>query len=179
MEKSPAKASLSVKEMVVFSLLGAIMFISKQLLEFLPNIHMLGMLTMVYTLVYRKKALIPIYVFVLLEGVIAGFSLWWIPYIYIWTVLWLVTMLLPKGLPDKIAIPVYAVICALHGLCYGTLYAPFQALMMGLTFKGMVTWIIAGLPWDAVQAAGNLVFGTLIVPLCKLLCKLNTRIDNL
>lgn len=179
MEKSPAKASLSVKEMVVFSLLGAIMFISKQLLEFLPNIHMLGMLTMVYTLVYRKKALIPIYLFVLLEGVIAGFSLWWIPYIYIWAVLWLVTMLLPKGLPDKIAIPVYAVICALHGLCYGTLYAPFQALMMGLTFKGMVTWIIAGLPWDAVHAAGNLVFGTLIVPLCKLLCKLNTRIDNL
>ena len=112
---------LTVRELVIFSLLGAVMFISKQLMEFLPNIHMLGMLTMVYTLVYRGKALIPIYVFVLLEGVIAGFNMWWIPYLYIWTVLWGVTMLLPKNMPNKVAIPVYAIVCSLHGLTYGTL----------------------------------------------------------
>lgn len=158
--------------MVIFSLLGAIMFISKQLMEFLPNIHMVGMLTMVYTLVYRKKALIPIYVFVLLEGVIAGFSMWWIPYVYIWTVLWAVTMLLPKSMPDKVAVPVYMVTCALHGLCYGTLYAPFQAIYMGLNLKSTIAWIIAGLPWDAIHAAGNLVLGTMIVPFVRLLRKL-------
>lgn len=168
---------ITVKEMVVFSLLGAIMFISKQLLEFLPNIHMLGMLTMVYTLVYRKKALIPIYVFVLLEGVIAGFSMWWIPYIYIWTVLWGVTMLLPVKVPEKVAIPVYALVCALHGLLYGTLYAPFQALYMGLSFKATITWIIAGLPWDGVHALGNLAFGTMIVPFTKLFKKLNSQMS--
>lgn len=166
---------INVKEMVVFSLLGAIMFISKQLLEFLPNIHMLGMLTMVYTLVYRKKALIPIYVFVLLEGVLAGFSMWWIPYLYLWTVLWGVTMLLPRNMPDKVAVPVYAVICALHGLCYGTLYAPFQALWMGFDLKTTIAWIVSGLPWDGIHALGNLAFGTMIVPLAKLFKKLNTQ----
>lgn len=166
---------ITVKEMVVFSLLGAIMFISKQLLEFLPNIHMLGMLTMLYTLVYRKKALIPICVFVLLEGVLAGFSMWWIPYLYIWTVLWGVTMLLPKNMPTKVAAPVYMIVCALHGLCYGTLYAPFQALYMGLSFKATIAWIIAGLPWDGIHALGNLAFATMIVPLKKLLTKLNEQ----
>lgn len=168
---------LTVRELVVFSLLGAIMFISKQILEFLPNIHMLGMLTMVYTLVYRKKALIPIYVFVLLEGLIAGFSMWWIPYIYLWPILWGVTMLLPKKMPDKVAVPVYAGVCALHGLLYGTLYAPFQALWMHFSFKTTIAWIVAGLPWDGVHALGNLAFGMLIVPCVKLFRKLNMQIN--
>ena len=168
---------IAVKEMVVFSLLGAVMFISKQLLEFLPNIHMLGMLTMVYTLVYRKKALIPIYVFVLLEGVIAGFSMWWIPYLYLWTVLWAVTMMLPRKMPEKAAIPVYALVCAMHGLLYGTLYAPFQALCMGMNFKSTIAWIVAGLPWDGVHALGNLVFGTMIVPFTRLFARLNVQTD--
>lgn len=168
---------ISVKEMVVFSLLGAIMFMSKQLLEFLPNIHMLGMLTMVYTLVYRKKALVPVYVFVLLEGVIAGFAMWWVPYLYIWTVLWGATMMLPKNMPTKIATPVYMIVCALHGLCYGTLYAPFQAVYMGLGLKATLAWIVAGLPWDGVHALGNLLLGTLIVPLVILLRRLNNQIN--
>lgn len=166
---------LSVKEMTIFALLGAIMFLSKQLLEFLPNIHMLGMLTMLYTIVYRKKALIPIYVFVLLQGAFAGFSLWWIPYIYIWTVLWGVTMLLPKNMPGKIATPVYMGVCGLHGLCYGTLYAPFQAIAFGLDFNGMIAWIAAGLPWDVVHMIGNIAFGSLILPLGKLLKKLENK----
>lgn len=168
---------ITVKEIVVFSLLGAIMFISKQLLEFLPNIHMLGMLTMVYTLVYRKKALFPIYVFVLLEGVIAGFSMWWIPYVYIWTVLWGITMILPKNMPNKLATPVYMIVCALHGLCYGTLYAPFQALWMGFNFKATLSWIVAGLPWDGIHALGNLIFGIMILPLTNLIRNLNEKTE--
>lgn len=163
---------LTVREMVIFAFLGALMFVSKQLLEFLPNIHMLGMLTMLYTVVYRRKALIPIYVFILLEGVIAGFAMWWIPYLYLWAVLWGVTMLLPKNMPAKVAVPVYAIVCGLHGLCYGTLYAPFQALWMGYDLKKMFAWIAAGFPWDVVHALGNLVFGTFIVPLAKLLKRL-------
>ena len=120
---------------------------------------------MVYTLVYRWKALYPIYTYVLLNGLFAGFSAWWLPYLYIWTVLWGVTMLLPRHMPKKAAVPVYMLVCGLHGLAFGTLYAPAQALMFGLNFKGMVAWIIAGLPWDLVHGLGNLAAGVLIVPL--------------
>lgn len=170
---------LSVREMVIFALLGALMFISKQLLEFLPNIHMLGMFTVLYTVVYRWKALFPIYIFILLEGIIAGFSMWWIPYLYLWLVLWGVAMLLPKNMPAKVATPVYMIVCALHGLLYGTLYAPFQAIWMKLSFKGMLAWIAAGIPWDVIHAIGNLVFGSLVYPLSKLLKKLeNNTMDS-
>ncbi len=160
------------RQLTIFALLGAVMFCSKVLMEWAPNIHLLGMLTMAYTLTYRKKALIPIYVYVLLQGAFAGFALWWIPYTYIWTILWGITMILPKNMPAKIAVPVYMGVCALHGLCFGTLYAPAQAIMYGLSWKGMIAWIVAGLPFDAIHAAGNLVVGALILPLSSTLTKL-------
>ena len=85
-------------------------------------------------------------------------------------------MLLPRNMPDKAAMIVYPAVCALHGLAYGALYAPWQALAFGLSWGGMITWIIAGLPFDAVHAAGNLAAGLLILPFSKLLKKLNARI---
>ena len=153
-------------------MLGAIMFLSKLLMEALPNIHLLGMLTMTYTLAFRKKALIPIYLYVLLNGLVAGFNLWWVPYLYIWTLLWGATMLLPQKMSRKAACFVLPGICALHGLAFGTLYAPAYAVMMGLNLKGMLSWIAAGLPFDAIHAAGNLATGFLILPLSELLKKL-------
>ncbi len=161
-------------DIIIFAMLGTIMFISKILMEALPNIHFVGMLTVVYTIVYRKKALIPICVYVFLNGLYAGFSPWWVPYLYVWTILWAVTMLLPKNMSKKTAVPVYAFVCALHGLLFGTLYAPAQALMFGLDFRAMVAWIIAGLPFDLIHAAGNLAAGFLIVPLAAALKKIHS-----
>ena len=153
-------------------MLGSIMFCSKILMEMLPNIHLLGMFTISYTVVFRKKALIPIYVYVMLNGLYSGFTMWWIPYLYIWTILWAITMMLPRNIPKRIKCVVYPVVCCLHGLAFGTLYAPAQALMFGLSFKQTLAWIVAGLPWDAVHGIGNLIAGILIVPLCELLEKL-------
>ncbi|NLL16459.1 MAG: hypothetical protein GX264_04610 [Clostridiales bacterium] len=166
------KKGLTIRETALFAMLGTLMFCSKILMEFLPNIHLLGMFTMVYTLAFRKKALIPIYVSVLLTGLYFGFNMWWLPYIYIWTILWAVTMALPRNMSKKARYIVYPIVCCLHGLLYGTLYAPAQALMMGLGFKAMLAWIVSGLPWDLVHGAGNLVAGLLIVPLAELLGKL-------
>lgn len=158
-------------------MLGTIMFLSKLLMEFLPNIHLVGTLVIAYTLVYRLKALIPIYIYVFLVGIYAGFNMWWIPYIYIWTILWGVVMLLPKSLNQKIGIVVYPLIACLHGLLYGTLYAPAQALMFGFGWQQTLAWIGAGLYFDLIHAIGNLVLGFLIYPLAKLLTKLSKEIN--
>ena len=56
------KRFLTVWELVIFAMLGTLMFCSKLLMELLPNVHLLGMLTIAYTVVYRAKALIPILV---------------------------------------------------------------------------------------------------------------------
>lgn len=150
---------------------GTLMFCSKILMEALPNIHLVGMFIVLFTVVFRAKALIPIYIYVVLVGVYGGFSPWWVPNLYIWTVLWGVTMLLPRNMPKKVAAVVYPVVCALHGLLYGVLYAPAQALLFGLTLKGTVAWVVAGLPFDALHGLGNLLSGVLILPLAELLKK--------
>ena len=165
-----------ILELCVFAMLGTLMFVSKLAMEFLPNIHLLGTLTMTYTLAFREKALIPIYVCVFLTGLTAGFGLWWVPYLYLWAVLWGVTMLLPRKMPRWAAMTVYPAVCCAHGLAFGTLYAPVQALAFGLNGEQTLAWIVAGLPWDLVHGAGNLLTGLLILPLSTLLKRLMTRI---
>ncbi len=164
---------LNVREIAVFGMLGAMMYASKVIMELAPNIHLIGTFIIAITVVYRKKALYPIYIFVLLTGLLNGFAAWWIPYLYIWTVLWGAAMPLPQNMPKKARPIVYMLVCGLHGLLYGTLYAPAQALLFGLDFKGMVAWIAAGLPFDAIHAAGNLASGLLICPIIAILKKAN------
>lgn len=174
-QKNGKVRALPLADLAVFSMFAALMFCSKQLMEFLPNVHLLGMFTVLLTVVYRKRALIPIYLYVFLQGLYAGFSLWWIPYLYLWTVLWGMTMLLPKKMPDKAAIFIYPIVCGLHGLLYGTLYAPAQALMFHLDFEKMLAWIAAGMPYDVIHCIGNTVAGLLIFPLSKVLRKLRDK----
>lgn len=156
---------LKIRETAVFGMLGAVMYISKIITELLPNVHLLGVFTVALTVVYRKKALYPIYIYVLINGIFSGFAAWWIPYLYIWTVLWGATMLLPKKLPSKLLPFIYMLVCSLHGFLFGTLYAPAQALLFGLSFKETVTWIIAGLPWDCIHGVSNFFCGILIYPI--------------
>lgn len=160
---------LSVRELCVFSMLGALMYASKVLMEALPNIHLIGVFIVALTVVYRKKALYPIYAFILLTGLMNGFHIWWLPYLYIWAVLWAAVMLLPRELPTRARPLIYMGVCALHGFLYGTLYAPAQALLFGLNFRQTIAWIIAGLPFDCVHGVSNFFCGVLIVPLIKAL----------
>ncbi|MBD5080226.1 MAG: hypothetical protein HDT44_00470 [Ruminococcaceae bacterium] len=168
-----AKPFLTPFELVIFAVLGALMYCSKIIMEWAPNIHLLGMFTMTYTLVFRAKGLIPIYVYVFLNGLFSGFAVWWIPYLYLWAILWGVTMLLPKKMPDKIAAFVYPVVCGLHGIAFGTLYAPAQALLFGFSFKQTLAWIASGFPFDVIHGVSNVCAGLLILPLTKLIRKLD------
>ena len=169
---------LNIKEIALFGMLGALMYASKIALEILPNVHLLAVFIMAETVVYRQKALYPIYTFVFITGLLNGFSIWWWPYLYIWTVLWGVGMLLPKEMPKKAAPVVYMVVCALHGFLYGTLYSPYQALMFHLDFKGMVSWIVAGLPYDAIHGVSNFFCALLVVPLISVMKQAQKIVRN-
>lgn len=153
------------------------MYASKVIMEIAPNIHLLGVFTIAITVVYRKKALYPIYTYVLLNGMFSGFATWWIPYLYLWTILWGVIMLLPKNMPKGVKPIVYMIVNASHGFLFGTLYAPAQALLFGLSFDGMIAWIIAGLPWDFIHGVSNFFCGILIVPIVSVMQKME-RIKN-
>ncbi len=170
---------LNVRELVVFGMLGAVMFASTFLMSVLPNIHLLDVFIIAMTVVYRQKALYPLYLFVFLQGLFYGFQPWWLPYLYIWAFPWLMTMFLPRKMPVWLSSIVYAVVASLHGFLFGVLYAPGQALMFGLTFEKTIAWIITGIPFDITHGISNFICGLLLIfPLIKVLSQSEKYINK-
>ena len=169
-----ARGAIPTRDLCVFAALAAMLFLSRIGLQWLPGVHPMALIIAAMTLRYCVRALIPLYSYILLDGVFAGFSLWWIPYLYVWLPLWGMFMLTGKlDISLKVKAPLYMVLCALHGLAFGILYAPAQALMFGFSFQATVAWVIAGLPFDVIHAIGNFAAGTMILPLSSLLTKLD------
>lgn len=164
-----------VLDLVIFTMLGCILFMSKIITELLPNIHPVTMFICVYTLVYRARAIIPVYVFVAVSGLFYGFAPWWIPYLYIWALAWALFMLIPRSASLKLKGILSTVFCALHGLLYGALYAPAQAVLFGLNFKGMIAWLVAGIPFDILHMCGNIIISVLVIPLYKVISRLEEK----
>ena len=173
MRSSTTSVKLPIRDMVIFAALGTIMFVSRFSMQLIMSVHLLGLFIAAITLTYRVRALIPIYIYVMLDGVFAGFAFWWQPYLYIWLPLWLMFMAAGSFKIPKIAqVPLYMGLCGLHGLLFGVMYAPAWALYMGLSFNATVAWVIAGLPADIIHCVSNAALGILIVPLSELLRRL-------
>ncbi len=152
---------------------GSLMLASKMAMEFLPNIHLLAMFTGTLVAVYRVRALIPLYIYIFLDGLVHGFSLWWIPYLYIFLPLFFGFLLIPRGAPQWLKAILYPTVAGLHGLLFGVLYAPAQALIFGLdSWEKVLAWISTGLLFDITHAISNAFFGTMILPFSALLSRL-------
>lgn len=160
---------LKIKDIAVFAILGALMCVSDLVMDSLPNIHIIAPFIVATTVVYGWKAIFPIYVYVFGIGIMSGFGFWWIPYLYVWTVLWGIVMLLPKNMKPQIAPIVYIGVCALHGFLFGVIYSPSQALLFGFDFKQTLAWIAAGIPFDIIHGVSNFVCGILICPIITVL----------
>lgn len=170
------KTHRAIVDMAIFAMLGAMLFAAKIAFEPFPNIHPITMLIMVFTLVFGIRALIPVFIFVLMIGAFNGFNIWWIPYLYIFPLYVPLTLLLPKNMPKPLAAVVYPITCGLFGLMFGVLYAPAQALLFHLDFSAMLKWIAAGLPFDALHAVGNAAMGLLVLPLSLIAKRLYAKI---
>ena len=44
---------LTTREIAIFGMLGAVMYAAKVIMEVFPNVHLLGMFPMAFTIVYR------------------------------------------------------------------------------------------------------------------------------
>ena len=155
-------------------MLGALMTALDFAMNVIPNVHLGSVIIVALTVVYRWKALFPIYVYVCLIGLFEGFGLWWLPYLYVWTILWGLTMLLPRRMPKWLAPFAYAFVCALHGFAFGFLWIPAQMLLLNFSWDMALRWWAVGfVTADIPHGIGNLVGSTLIVPLVTLIRKLD------
>lgn len=155
------------KHIVQIGLLAAIMLIAQVALAALPNIELVSLLVILYTLHFKRKALYIIYIFVLAEGILYGFGMWWMAYLYIWTVLYWITRLL-----RHVEQPAWwAGIAGLFGLSFGALSSLPYLITAGPA--GAVAYFIAGIPFDITHCIGNVLTALLLFrPLNRLLSKI-------
>ena len=116
---------LRAKEMALLALLSAILLIGQIALGFLPNIEVVTLLLMVYTIVFRKKVFFIIYIFVLAEGLVYGFGIWWINYLYVWSIQAAVNLLFRK----QKSVVFWSILAGFYGITFGALCSlPYFAI---------------------------------------------------
>ena len=108
---------MKTREIVIYGILSAVLLAAQVSLGFLPNIEIVTLLILVYTLVFRKKVFFIIYIFVFLEGLIYGFGLWWINYLYVWSIQALITLLFRKN--DSVWF--WSILSGIYGITFGAL----------------------------------------------------------
>ncbi len=148
-------------------MLGGMTFAAKLVMSPLPNIEPVSLLVLLFGATLGKRALFPVYVYVLLELSLFGLGLWSAAYIYIWSVLALAAWLLR----EMRALLGWAVLAGLFGLLFGALCTPVYLVVGGPAFA--LSWWLNGIPFDLAHCAGNFVLAlTLFHPLRRLLERL-------
>ena len=172
--KSPSRPAgnipYSVRSIALMGVLGALLILVQVGLAVLPNIELVSLLIILYALVFGKYALIPVFLFILVEGLIYGFGMWWLNYLYIWPILVVVALLFKKQRNHLF----WMIVSAAFGLCFGALCA-IPYLFIGGLPSAFAYWLL-GIPFDLLHCFGNGVVAFLLFnPLLKLLERLDVR----
>jgi energy-coupling factor transport system substrate-specific component len=162
-----AKAKLTIKEIALFGMLGALTFGAKVAMSGLANIEPVSLLIMVYAVVLGRKCIYPMYLYVAMEILLYGLGTWNVMYLYIWAILALGAWLM-RRVHNPIA---WALLSGSFGLCFGALCAPVDFFIGDIGF--VVSKWISGIPFDIAHCGGNFVIAlVLFVPVRRLLGKL-------
>lgn len=145
------KAGLTIKDIALIGVMTATLEAGKYALSFIPNIEIVSLLIILYTIFFEKKVIYAIFCFIVLDGCIYGFGLWWIMYLYAWPLLSLLTSWLRKSGSAM----TYSILSGMFGLCFGALCVLPYLFIGGI--KTAFTWWIAGIPYDIIHCIGNFI----------------------
>ena len=164
---------LTLRQIALFGVLGALTFGAKVAMSGLPNIEPVSLMVMLFAVVFGWKGLYPVYLYVAMEVMLYGINLWNINYLYIWTVLFVAAWLC-RQLKHPL---LWALLSGVFGMAFGLLCSPVY-MAIG-SFDYGVRWWLSGLAFDVPHAIGNFVIALILfVPLRKLLTRLYKRMDN-
>lgn len=145
------------RSLVMAALLAALLLVSKFALDGLPNIELVSLLILLYTLEFPALALPAVYTYVVVYGLLNGFGVWWFAQLYIWLPLMAAARLL-RGSRSPL---LWALVSGLYGLLYGVLYAVGYALLNGGAAAGFAWWV-TGIPFDLMHGGGNFLAALLL-----------------
>lgn len=169
------KRKISIFEIALIAIFAALLIAVQVGLAFLPNVELVSILIIVFTIILRKKVFYVIAVFVLAEGLIYGFGTWWFCYLYVWLILAAVAYIFAKRREPLF----WALISGAFGLLFGTLCSFVYLFILGAA--GMLAWIVNGLIFDVIHGVSNFVIALILfkplISVSELLMK-KTRHEN-
>ena len=148
----PSEGRLTTRRLTELALCTALIFVLQVVMGPLANIELVSLLIILYTRWFGRQTLLVIYLFALLEGVFYGFHVWWIMYLYVWTILWLLATLLNRREAPLLA---WALLSGGFGLAFGLLCAGPYWITGGIGTA--VAWWISGIPFDLIHGVANFV----------------------
>lgn len=157
----------SLREIILFGILGALTFAMKVAMAALPNIEPVSLTLLVYGAVFGLRALYPGFIYVILEILYFGLGTWNICYFYVWPALIVLAVLFRKMQPPL----GWAVLSGAFGLFFGALCGIVDIFIGGFGYA--VTKWITGIPFDLAHAGGNFVLALILfAPLRRLIERL-------
>ena len=161
---------LSLSEVALFGILGGLTFAAKMAMAWMANIEPVSLMVMLFAVTFGRRAVYPIYVYVLMEYEFFGFGPWSFNYLYIWLVLAVLAWLL-RGMTNPFG---WALLSGIFGILFGALCAPVDMFIGGWNYA-VAQWI-SGIPFDVAHCVGNFAIALLLfVPLRKVLDQLYRR----
>ena len=146
-----SKTKITVRDIAITGMMIATIEVAKNALAFIPNVELVSLLVILFTLYFGKKILFVIPAFILLEGCIYGFGLWWIMYLYVWPLLALITYIMRK----QDSVWVWAIMSGSFGLAFGALCSIPYIVLSGP--KAAFAWWVSGIPFDILHCVSNFV----------------------
>lgn len=173
--KKAGKQHISVRTLALLSVLSVMMIVSQVAMAALPNIELVSLLIILATVFFGWQALYAVVVFILVEGLLYGFSLWFFTWLYLWPILVALTMLFRSFIG---ASPFgWALLSGAYGLLFGFFYAVVYLPIGGL--QSMLAYWVAGFLFDIAHCVGNFVLClVLFKPLYLLLSRLTSVNPN-
>lgn len=143
--------NIKAKDITLIGMMIAVIEVCKVVMAGIPNVELTSFWIIVFCACFGKKMFYTIPAFILIEGLMYGFGLWWFQYLIAWPVLGIVA----SRFRNTDSAFGWALISGIFGLFFGVLCAVPYLFMGGL--KTAIAWWIAGIPWDLVHGVANFV----------------------
>ncbi len=121
---------MKVRDLVLISLLSASLTAGKMALSFIPNVEIVTLLFMVYTITLGlKRTMVVAVIFATTEIFLYGFNTWVLAYYFVWPALIVGTHLASKAFSSEYS---FAILAAVFGASFGFLFAVFESFFYGI-----------------------------------------------
>lgn len=149
---------MKAKDIALIGILSATITAGKLALAVVPNVEIVTLFFILYSIVFGvKKTILVSVIFSTTEIMIYGLNTWLLVYYFIWPGLAIVASVIGKKVKSEYG---FAILAGVFGLAYGFIFAISESLFYGIGYG--ITYWVSGLPFDIVHGFSNFILVLLL-----------------